>query len=359
MNVYTINLLIMGLWVIIHKIFFPKSPQKLAIFFTIQLMILISMRDIEILGVDLIRYSRTYERIKNMEMIDSIFYAKGKSALYYLSNWIFSKMGFSFHIYVSFVSIMCVAVFGRYIYKYSKEVVLSFLVYLGMGCYTFLFSGLRQGIAMAMILLCLEQYNKKCYFKTFFFFLIAILFHETSFVLIVYFLVSNIKLNKELILVYTICIYLIIYFRLPIAEAISELYNERYIQRYVSIETLSGNFIFILIFFLFYIFLYRKELQKNQLNKTISFHVFVIMLVIQAFASFAYSFTRLNLYNVQAFFTLIIPEIFEKKQWYYCFGKINIFIRLVLYILITILMLFLFYRHLSEEHLLEYSFFLK
>ena len=339
------------------KLFFPNNRKLLTILICLQLFLIMGLRDAYSVGVDMGRYAIHYSTLSEIQLFEAPFYDNGSSALYYLANAVFSKIGISFQLFISCVSAFIVGIVGRYVYKYSDDVVLSFALYLGMGAYTFAFSGIRQAIAMAIILLCVEQFFNKNYYRTYIYLILAVLFHTTAIIILPFLLISKIKISNLVILFYFVIGIFFVVFRIQIGQFITLVYQESYIGRYRSMGQLGGTALFLLILLVFYFYTNSRQIRTAGSKESRFFHSLVISFLLQSMASFAYTFTRLNLFYMQTFLTLIFPESLHKNKLNKRFGRIYNLIRIIIYIVFIVIMINQFYGYISGEQLDDYIFF--
>lgn len=124
-------------------------------------------------------FRRIQEFIKNHKMEPGYLYSVWVlSHIFHNPQWVFIISGLFFSISVC-----------RFIYINSDDVVMSIVMYICLGLYTFMVQGLRQSIAMSICLFALEYAKKRKPLKFLLLILIAYFFHRSSIVfLITYFL---------------------------------------------------------------------------------------------------------------------------------------------------------------------------
>ncbi len=108
------------------------------------------------IGIDTYGYYENYIQIdKSFNSISAIINSHGKDIGYKIVIWVLKKLHFDFTIALTLFSLAYVGIVGIYIYKYSKNMIVSIIVFASLGLYTFAFSAIRQSIAMG---LCLAAY---------------------------------------------------------------------------------------------------------------------------------------------------------------------------------------------------------
>lgn len=108
------------------------------------------------IGIDTYGYYKSYSSIdKTYNGILDIIQSHDKDIGYKVIMWVFNKFRINFTVVLTLFSLVYVGIVGIYIYKYSKNMIVSIIVFAGLGLYTFAFSAIRQSIAMG---LCLAAY---------------------------------------------------------------------------------------------------------------------------------------------------------------------------------------------------------
>lgn len=144
--------------------------------------------------------------VKNMDILfiinntpDPVFYLVVK-IIYSIFN--------NFQACLFFYALFVISALLYSIRKYSKSFLISILVFLSLNFFGTAFSGLRHTIALSIILLSYNSFINRKHFKFFGIILIASLFHITSLIFVVPYLLSinNKVLTKKRIIVYNVSI---------------------------------------------------------------------------------------------------------------------------------------------------------
>ncbi len=355
MNIYGLSIIILCILWLISKLS-KKSQKNFCIISTILLICLMGFRDYLNGGVDLVRYYRHFERLESYSLWDSLTYSDN-SFLYYFINCLFQKFNLSYQFLLFFVSVFEMCIIGKFFWRFSKNILLSYFVIFGTGVFTFLFSGLRQGIAMTILLICFEFYIDKKWLRLIICLLIAIGFHPTAIVIIPLFFISRIKFSKLLVLFYMICFVICVVFRLSLGEFLTSIYAEEYIGEYSSSLEIGGTAIFCIIVTTIYFFLCYDKIKKMETIEFYIAHGIVLLTIIQVYSAYAYTFTRLNLYLMLLIMTLVVPEITDRDNLKNKLGKFSQVVSVIIFIVFTIIMLSKFSIHIESEMLMNYKFF--
>lgn len=94
------------------------------------------------------------------------------------------------------IAIFYISTASSFIYKYSKTPLISYIILLSMGYFSFSMAGLRQTIGYAILIIATDKLIDRKYLISVLLIFIASLFHITSLVYFVVFIVILIPLNK-------------------------------------------------------------------------------------------------------------------------------------------------------------------
>lgn len=206
------------------KILRIKKNELFGIFACLGLICIFGLRDVSV-GVDTTQYHIRYEIAPYMLDIPSYQTEFGFNYL----NYLFYSFGVSFQLYLfviySFISIVTV----RFLCKYSKNVLLSIFLYITIGNFTMAMSGLRQTLAITIILiateLILEKKNIAVYIITV---LLAYTIHNSAIIFLPVYLLGKLKLQRNIILITLITCILALVYRSVLPTAVTLFLPERY-----------------------------------------------------------------------------------------------------------------------------------
>lgn len=363
MSIYIYSIVILFISSIIAKKAY--NPRKaFCIVNGVQLTVIQALRNYRYVGVDLLRYCKTYEATRNAIWKEVLNIRNGSSFLYYFINGVFSKIGVSFQFFIATVSIFCVAVTVMYIYRYSSNCFIGFMIYLGLGLYTFQFSGLKQSLAMAFSLICIMVSRDGKKYLSLLFFIIALLLHPTAIVIIPLFVLLKFKLNRKTILFFILFLIGAYFERMRIGRLITAVVMEDYVGAYVSKINLGGTAILYIIILIIFLLVERNNHYSENRNMedeyaidsySYDFYVLFMSITVQLCSSYSYAFTRVNLYYVPLL-SECVSHLLKISEW-----KVRIrqpeFVKIVFILLLSMLLIFLFFSHIHGEMLDTYKFF--
>lgn len=214
MSVYFFNIVIMVLsyyvWIYYH------GKNKGSFYFccqaAIQWILLSGLRAYSI-GADTERYKVIFDSVSNMSFseilsaVSQCYFGETiiKDPGYYLFVKIFQIFCDNYTIFLLFVAAIFMILFSRWVYRYSSNVLISFIIYSTLFYSFFSITGIRQTIVTAVIVFIgSELIEKKKYFM--FYFLIFILFpiHKSVIAFSIFPLIIKIPINKIMILIWSI-----------------------------------------------------------------------------------------------------------------------------------------------------------
>lgn len=309
MNVLKLSYFFILIYGMIFCIFKQKQRKILFLTFSgIQLILLFALRDVSV-GVDIIRYERSYEWIGMHTFRDAISIKDNyENIAYFLLNFIFSKLGVPYQFFLGVVGGTSVIPVLYIIYLYASSPCLSVLIYLSFGIYAFQFSGLKQTIAMSIVLIAfifLKKEKKKYFYL---FIVLAILFHPTAIITLPLYWILTTNRAKIMVVFLAGIVFFTFMFRNQIGYRLTYIYNSNYLGRYESSGFIGTTAILLIGLLIVYIALFQKRISCPQYEESQYFRLLLICTSIQFLSSYAYAFTRLNYYYLQ-FMPLIVDQL--------------------------------------------------
>lgn len=180
---------------------FEKTNKKKKIFLYISyipITLLAMLRD-KTIGIDTMQYVINYKKISlvSLSRFNTIRYEYGFTLFCKILSTINNNPQFLLIISSLLVN-YCMA---KFIYKNSKSVVFSTMIYIFLNFYFNNMNIMRQAIAMSIILLGYEYLKEKKYFIYSLYVAIASSFHFTAIISLVFILIREYKFNKRFLYV--------------------------------------------------------------------------------------------------------------------------------------------------------------
>ncbi len=181
---------------------------------------------------------------------------------FWFGTWILSRL-FSNSVWYVFLTTAFI-LFGviRFIYKNSEDVMLSLIMFITLGLFTFCMNGLRQALAMTICLFAYEFVKKKKLFPFLLVISLAVMFHKSAiFALLLYF-TSQLRFNFKSGVLFVAISLIFIYFAQEIVVVADALFDKEYSEEI----TASGGYIALMIYLLVigFGFLFAQKQFQNQ-----------------------------------------------------------------------------------------------
>lgn len=232
----------------------------------------------------------------------------------------------------------------RTIYLNSENVMISMIMCICLGLYTFMIQGLRQGIAMSICMLSLELCQRRRFIPFLLVVLLAMLFHKSAIVFILLYFVYGLKFNVNTKIAMGIT--------MATLSALSPLivrYGNEFLDREYFNAVESGAVVAVLIHIIIvavaFIFLNDRNTDKKD--------VFFIWMIVLGMTFYLMRYFGTQALERISFYFLIgqaivLPTVVSKFKY----GS-----RKIIYLAVCILSICLFFYRLNASYGLDYMFF--
>lgn len=218
----------------------------------------------------------------------------------------FGQFGFGFETVLFVVAAFCAVALGVLVYKYSVSPYFSYLMYIALGNYLFSFSGLKQAIASAFIMLAFSSIIEKKPFKFTVLVLLAFAFHKPSILFLAAYPIANKKIDKYYFIALGGAVVAVIFFIDEIVTWFSNLYYDT--MEFVVNDSVGFRQTMMILIIILAVVL-RPPKEYDRVYKC-TFSIMVTAAIIQSFAVYDNVFSRLADYFFQ-FFVIFIPLMLE------------------------------------------------
>jgi hypothetical protein len=219
---------------------YPKQ-EKLILKLNIFAMFLVCALRKETVGTDMLGYKEMYELVGIMPWFDFdfVYYEKG----YMLLTQVLAKLGCSFQMFLVIIYAFIFFALYYFIKRYSKDVMLSLLIYICYQFFIFNLSGLRQAIASAICLLAFRFLEDKKIRSSIIFILLVLIacsIHRSAAIFFLVILIVRIKITPV-----KLCGYLCACFAAVVLRSNVVAFLNSNINSYETISEISlgGNFL--------------------------------------------------------------------------------------------------------------------
>lgn len=276
-------------------------------------------------GVDSMQYTNHFYRIQFMSVVD-ILHNYTKEPVFYFLIKIITVFSTNFQWMFTIIGGAYAFAISRFIYKYSKNPMVSFIMLIPMMYFAFSLTGLRQTMAISIILLSYDYIIRKHLFKFVFTVIIASLFHQSALLFLPAYFISNKSFNNKKVLVGILAVPIVFVLRPLLVSLVQNLMYETYS---ISLDQGAGGWTTLFVYFL--IILVSVVFSKQIQNEYFPFFLKMMYVgaLIQMFVPLQPNIFRVSMYyNIASI--ILIPDILKTQK--------DKFSKLVAYSLFFILM---------------------
>ena len=159
----------------------PKAKKTFLFWCGLILFLIIALRHKDLGSVDSANYYDNWIRMREMSVayLPNFLEESDMESGYLLSVWLLSRVFPNPQFVFVFSGLVFSFAVCRVIYLNSEDSMLSMVMYICLGLYTFMIQGLRQSIAISICLLAIESCKKRKLIRFLLLIFIAFLFHRT------------------------------------------------------------------------------------------------------------------------------------------------------------------------------------
>jgi hypothetical protein len=319
--------------------------KYLAIIAGLFLFLISALRSIEY-GSDTINYIERYNSLPYIsisEIILNLITLNGKDPFFYLISKVFNLLGLNSQIWLGVIAAFFSFAVYKFIKNYSDDVFISYLALISLGYFYFSLTGLRQTVALSILVLSYKYLRERKLYPFILLVLFGSLFHFSALIFLIAYPMAYVRIGWKQLIGTLIAMGLSVLFGnqvrsiIGLAETLGSYANQQ-----VSLS-ISGFIIQLCIFL--YCLIYRKEIIKGDYNNLSLYNLLFLGLVFQAFSGVIAEFFRISLY-FSIFGIILITKALSSER--------NRKLRLIVYYLV--LLSFTSYI-LLNENLINYRFF--
>lgn len=263
-------------------------------------------------GSDTAGYAGSFQAFENMSLLDA--FSEKRDIAYYILAWIVQRTTNSFTVLTLLAAVAFYVPVMKLMEKYSPDIGLSCLVLMAFNFFQFSMTGIRQTISMGFaILFWMELFEEKPKkLRMFTFLILSILFHRSSLIALLFFLIKPCTKNKNIPIVLSVLIPIMFIFRGPVINSLQGFFDYIGFGDIQLAPTSGGMTTFLVYLLLVFIGLFFiKEKEKSQGAP------FILMMVIgTVFQTWVFSdaiFFRIAWY-FSIFMIIYIPRIVEESS---------------------------------------------
>ena len=310
-NIFFISMIV--LFIICQKIKIPKflakyNRKELYLLITFIILFLIS----SLRGSDVGTDTKTYMTMFNEIGINDIKSFSSMEPLFYLLNLVTYFISSNSHAIIFVMSLITIFSFGLYTFHFSKDYLLSVIIFLGLGYYFLTFNISRQMLGFAMILFSLYFYQKNDNKLSILFLIFAVLTHYSMLVWVPFYIFSYFKINtKKLLMIICSLPIFVIFFLLIFNKIVVFTHYFVYLDETIS-RSLPYYLFFCFKLFCLCLFFYKRKNEYLDKGNMILIYSLLINLIIDILTIRYSYFARLT-YCVEPYLIITIPLLIREK----------------------------------------------
>lgn len=311
-----------------------KKNRILITVFFILFFLLLALRS-EKIGCDLIGYKSMYEKYGKTSW-KNIFNSREEIEVGYavLCKLVYSTNA-SFHAFMVVVAIIEIAPLMILYREEIENAFLSIVLFLIVGIFPMLFSGLRQSIAVSFGAIAFLLLKKRKFILFIIIVFLATTFHTSAFMLFFMLPLYYLKITKKWLIVVVPLIVVMMIFNVQIFSALAKLLPEKYDS--YKIEK-TGAFAMLLLYIFFAVYAYVASDESLIGKETIGLRNFLLFsIALQIFAAVNTLAMRMNYYYI-IYIPLLLPKVMKYSNK--SFVEVNMLAELVM---ILFFLLYYFY----------------
>lgn len=155
-----------------------RYRRKESFFYAILVVVMVLFVGLRTGYNDTDNYEAIYNSMDpNLGLFEQLRWEVGENPLFFLTNRILLKLGFSTQSFLMFYAAIVVGLNLWFIRKYSCDIPFSVFLFLATGLFTFNMAAIKQCVAMAICLIAIDRAIRSKYISFVFWILIAALYH--------------------------------------------------------------------------------------------------------------------------------------------------------------------------------------
>ena len=309
MTIYLVNLaivILLGNLICLNK---KHGKALFMILVCLQLILLCGLRA-ETVGWDTSGYVNSYYPNVIQTPVNAVFFKVFNREIgYYLLTKLVSFISTAYPLLLIVVSAIPIILLCVTVYKYSKDVVLSMTIFIALRPYAFLFTGIRESIALGICFYAYRFIREKRFIPFVACVAIASTFHVSAIVFLIAYVFNKIKLNIQNFVISVLAVLLVFMLRNPILAMFGASFVK--LGYLYSLETnFKDGMSTILTYSLMFMvgLMHRKQMVQRDEKANIFFSFILFSIVLYGLGYLASPFTRIAMY-FGWFIVLFIPQI--------------------------------------------------
>lgn len=232
---------------------------------------------------------------------------------YYTNHFVATVIRDDFHALLLVFAILYMGCLAYLLRKESDNPLVSFIVFITMGYFSFQMNGVRQGLAMAFLMLAYIPLKRRKWLPFLFLVFCGYLFHGTSLVFLIAYPLSYIPLNKKAIFAYSAVVVISLVYGQELLNSFVEdasNYDARFEMYKTYQAKLNYSGLIQLLLFAIVSFRYYNSVIKKDASAVYLYMMLILSIIFQSMAVFIAELFRVSMY-FNIFLVLLLPKVFD------------------------------------------------
>ena len=313
MDIYSIYLLIaiiLSISIKNNQIDHTRARKTYCVILGIILFLIAALRSTSV-GIDSERYAWHFYNLQQLDFQGIIDYYQSELGFYFLVK-LLTFISSDHQIMFAFIGAIYAYSISRFIYNYSIEPMVSFIMLIPMVYFAFTLTGLRQTMALSILLISIDYILDRRLLKFLLIVFIASLFHQSALFFAPAYIIKNKNITFKRIFLYLAFMPIVFLLRPFIVRAVQFfLYSSYSIDWSQSAGGWSTLSTYVLILIVATIF--KKQLEKQNGNFPFFFTMMYIGTLVQMFVPLQPNIFRVSMYyNIASI--ILIPGILKTQK---------------------------------------------
>jgi len=320
------------------NIYFCGKYHNLSFIITFVILFIFRGFRSDTVGGDLVTYKEAYGYLTSFSLSEfKLIGTSGYEFGFIIYNTILNKISNNFQTELIVTGLITTFCLLKCIFNNSRNPGFSLFIYITMYLYGSSFNNERQAIAIVILMLSIEYIKKRDAKRFVLFVFLATLFHTTSLVFLILYIVYTIKLSRRywLLVIFSGACVLILS-----NTILSFIIRSFYSAKYDGVDLMIGGgyaYFALLVILIWLSFVFMTPKQKEDPNKRLWIHMLVIGAIMQILSfNMGYFYRAVILFSMSMIF--YIPEVLSSIKYrsisQLC--KVIVIILLVVYYYYTI-----------------------
>lgn len=307
---YTVFIIMLGLRTNMND---KKARTRYLIISGIILVLISGLRSYNLGSGDTSRYAITFQE-DVMTSFQNLWDSGMKDPFYH----VFSKalsfvVGNNFSALLTIFAAIFIGAYSILVQKESPNLLLSFIVFFSMGFFNFSMNGVRQGLAMAFIMLAFIPLKEKKLLWFIILVFVATLFHNSAVIFLLALPFCKVGFSKGKAILYLGLIAILMIYGDSLIRGIASeaaTFDERFEGYVETTKTLTyAGFVQLMLYFLLVLMNLRRFFQQDP-DASMLTTLLILAMIFQVFAVFIAEMFRVAMY-FSSFLVILVPRLLQ------------------------------------------------